>query len=260
MPPVPSVPMARPARPLSLLLPPPRRSGWPGVASVLLHFVLVGLLVFAQWRGLAAWQEAAREGPDPARRGGGGGGGSIHVVTMPAYRAPQAARSEPPVPPPAPVPVTPPAEVVPPVAPEPVVTAPVVDSSSAASPGRGGTGSGGGAGSGTGTGQGSGTGPGSGSGSGGGVGTGSGRAVPPEPRQLILPPLDYPKAMRGRTVAVTFWVNVEGRVERVVLDQPLDDRGFQKKFVETMRNYRFRPARGPDGQAVPGTTTVTVTF
>jgi TonB family protein len=66
--------------------------------------------------------------------------------------------------------------------------------------------------------------------------------------------------MRGRTVAVTFWVNVEGRVEQVSLDQPLDDRGFQKKFVEVMRNYRFRPARGPDGHVVPGVTTVTVTF
>jgi TonB family protein len=84
--------------------------------------------------------------------------------------------------------------------------------------------------------------------------------VPPEPRQLILPPLDYPKAMRGRSVAVTFWVNVDGRVDRTELDRPLDDRGFQKKFVEVMRNYRFRPARGPDGLPVPGVTTVTVTF
>jgi TonB family protein len=84
--------------------------------------------------------------------------------------------------------------------------------------------------------------------------------VPPEPRQLILPPLDYPKAMRGRSVAVTFWVTVQGRVERVELDHTLDDRGFQRKFIEVMRNYRFRPARGPEGQAVPGVTTVTVTF
>jgi TonB family protein len=84
--------------------------------------------------------------------------------------------------------------------------------------------------------------------------------VPPEPRQLILPPLDYPRAMRGRTVAVTFWVKVDGRVERVELDQPIDDRGFQKKFLEVMRHYRFRPARGPDGLVVPGVTTVTVTF
>lgn len=84
--------------------------------------------------------------------------------------------------------------------------------------------------------------------------------MPPEPRQVILPPLDYPRSMRGRTVAVTFWVRVDGRVERVELAPEIDDRGFAKKFVEVMRNYRFRPARSADGVAVAGTTTVSVTF
>ncbi len=227
---------------------------------MLVHVALVGLLVLAQWRGLVAWQAAAAEATDAARRGGGGGGGNIQVVAMPAYRALAAPRSEPSLTAPSPVPVTPPKEVSPPVEPEAVVSAPPADSASPASPGQGGTGSGGGSGSGTGTGHGSGTGPGAGPGTGGGAAAGLGRAVPPEPRQLILPPLDYPGAMRGRTVAVTFWVNVDGRVERVELDQPIDDRGFQKKFVEVMRNYRFRPARGPDGLVVPGVTTVTVTF
>jgi len=227
---------------------------------VVVHIGLVGLLVLAQWRGLVAWQAAATEGTEATRRGGGGGGGSIHVVALPAYRAPPPPRSELPVAAPTPVPITSPAEVRPPVEPEPAVPAPSADSASAASPGQGGTGSGGGSGSGTGTGRGSGTGPGAGPGTGGGAAAGSGRAVAPEPRQLILPPLDYPKALRGRSVAVTFWVDVRGRVERVELDRPLDDRGFQKKFVEVMRNYRFRPARGPEGQAVPGVTTLTVTF
>jgi TonB family protein len=66
--------------------------------------------------------------------------------------------------------------------------------------------------------------------------------------------------MRGRSVTVTFWIGTDGRVERVSLDPPIDDRGFQRKFIEVMRNYRFRPARGPDGAVAPGVTTVTVTF
>jgi TonB family protein len=66
--------------------------------------------------------------------------------------------------------------------------------------------------------------------------------------------------MRGRTIAVTFWVGTDGRVQRVVLDPGIDDRGFERRFVDVMRNYRFRPARSPDGSPIPGTTTVTVSF
>jgi TonB family protein len=77
---------------------------------------------------------------------------------------------------------------------------------------------------------------------------------------VILPPLDYPRSLRGRTIAVTFWVGTDGRVERVALDPEIEDRGFAKKFAEVMRNYRFRPARSADGVAIAGTTTVSVTF
>jgi TonB family protein len=77
---------------------------------------------------------------------------------------------------------------------------------------------------------------------------------------VILPPLDYPKTMRGHTIAVTFWVGTDGRVERVELAPEIEDRGFAKKFAEVMRNYRFRPARSPEGVVIPGTTTVSVTF
>jgi TonB family protein len=66
--------------------------------------------------------------------------------------------------------------------------------------------------------------------------------------------------MRGRTIAVTFWVATDGRVERVALEPEIEDKGFAKKLAEVMRNYRFRPARAPDGQIIPGTTTVSVTF
>lgn len=66
--------------------------------------------------------------------------------------------------------------------------------------------------------------------------------------------------MRGQTIAVTFWVGTDGRVERVAMEPEIQDGGFAKKFAEVMRNYRFRPARGPDGTVIPGTTTVSVTF
>lgn len=77
---------------------------------------------------------------------------------------------------------------------------------------------------------------------------------------MILPPLDYPRDLRGQSVAVTFWVSAQGRVERVALEPEIDDRGFAKKFAEVMRNYKFKPARSAEGVAIAGVTTVTITF
>ncbi|MBA2291607.1 MAG: energy transducer TonB, partial [Gemmatimonadales bacterium] len=114
-------------------------------------------------------------------------------------------------------------------------------------------------GTGQGTGTGSGTGAGSGGGTGGGAAAGS-RGTDPVSRQLMLPPLDSPKSLRGRTVAVTFVVSAEGRVLDIAVVPPIADRGFSRKFDEVMRAYRFYPARDPSGAAVPGTTTVDVTF
>jgi periplasmic protein TonB len=124
-----------------------------------------------------------------------------------------------------------------------------------------GTGTGGGAGSGQGGGQGSGVGPGTGAAAGpGSAAPNGGTALPPEPRQLILPPSDYPKSLRGRTLDVTFWVDARGKVERVEVAPAVGDRGFAKKFEEAMRNYQFRPARSADGRPVPGSITVKVAF
>jgi TonB family protein len=66
--------------------------------------------------------------------------------------------------------------------------------------------------------------------------------------------------MRGHRVDVTFFVAADGRVERIAIDPEIRDGGFARKFEEAMRNYRFRPARSPEGTPVPGTTTVTVFF
>lgn len=82
----------------------------------------------------------------------------------------------------------------------------------------------------------------------------------PEPRQLVLPPPDSPKSLRGQRVNVTFFVSVEGRVERVAVAPEISDGSFARKFDETMRNYRFRPARSPQGAPVPGSVTITVSF
>ncbi|MBS1241264.1 MAG: hypothetical protein H6R40_691 [Gemmatimonadetes bacterium] len=259
-------PITEPAparRPLSLTLPRPRRSAWSLVASLLLHLALVGALVLARWRGLLSWQEIPPPGSEEAgrARGGGGGGGGIIMVALPAYQAPQPAT---PVPPPAPVP--PPEPVLAQPQPQPAPPPQAVPTTSqdstavAASAGLGGPGSGGGSGTGVGTGRGAGTGPGSGGGTGGGEGAGSGKARPPEPRQLILPPLDYPEGMRGRTVAVTFWVNTDGAVERVAVAPEIGDRGFERKLIAVMRNYRFRPARSAEGMPIPATITISVTF
>jgi hypothetical protein len=85
-------------------------------------------------------------------------------------------------------------------------------------------------------------------------------ARPPEPRQLILPPFDYPRSLRGLTVDVNFFVLADGRVERVVFIPDIPDRAYAKKLEDVMRAYRFRPARSAEGQAVPGLAIVKVSF
>jgi periplasmic protein TonB len=244
-----------------LTLPRPGRSPWALAAAVLLHVGLLGLLSWARQRDLLTWVPAHTPGAVADVGGGGGGGGRrIREVALPALRNTR--------PPPAPDPVE--LAVVPrlvePVPPVPESVEPVVlppppaDTTRPTTADEGGAGAGAGSGGGTGGGRGTGTGTGTGPGSGPGSGGEGGRALPPEPRQLILPPLDYPRQMRGRTIAVTFWVNTSGRVERVVLEPEIEDRGFARRFEDVMRNYRFRPARSGEGAAIPGTTTVTVTF
>jgi TonB family protein len=72
--------------------------------------------------------------------------------------------------------------------------------------------------------------------------------------------MDYPKNLRGKTFAVTFWVGTDGRVEAVSVAPEITDGGFAKKFADVMKNYRFRPARSPEGTIIAGTTTVSITF
>jgi len=241
-------------------IPRSRRSRSSPLVAFLVH-VGFGLLILriAPTRNLDYEAPAGPPGTDDRLGGGGGGGGAqIRFVAL-----------APPPPPPPPVAVVPPPPVPPPVVetptpipfPSPADTTPpkpTADSANGSGPGSGtgaGSGSGSGTGTGTGSGKGSGTGPGQGPGSGAG-----GRAIPPEPRQLILPPPDIPKLLRGVTISVTFLIGPEGRVDHVRFSPEPDDRGFARKLEEVMRNYRFRPARGTDGLPVPGTFMVQVTF
>jgi TonB family protein len=242
---------------------PPRRAGGALGLTLLLH----GLIVWFLLSGIPRrWEHLATAGPiTVSKQGGGGGGGRQHGVAyislpaaprpapppVPERRPPVVARAAPPVVAPRVLPPPAPAETASATPPAPVVAAAGTDSGASGAEGTG---------PGTGGGEGGGTGGGVGGGTGTTTGGEGGRATAPEPRQLVLPPADYPKDMRGRQVEVTFYVTADGRVDRIAVAPEIRDGGFARKFAEAMRNYRFRPARSPAGAPVPGTTTVTVFF
>lgn len=242
-------------------LPAPERRGR---LATIISFLLHALVIFIAIR-LTAVVTMPKHSPlgDAIQLvlGGGGGGGGQHGA---AFDHPTTPQPPPPVPPPVQPPPPPvPTVIPPPPTPQPQIppAAAVADPAAASSvAGAGtGTGSGGGNGSGTGTGSGSGQGPGSGSGSGGGNGGGKG-GFPPELKQMIVPPLDGPKKLHGKTVEVTFHVTADGHVTDVSVIPPIEDRAYARKFDEVMRDYRFKPARDPNGKAIAGITTVAVTF
>lgn len=244
--------------------------------SLAVHAALLALIVF---QGDRLWERSLAPGT-PAlflfQGGGGGGGGGNRVayITLPSppERAPQPAPaprvdptsvSQPPVEPP-PEEIPPPvdeAEVVPPPLP-PVDTLPAVAAADSGPPSAAaGTARGEGAGSGGGTGGGRGAGAGPGSGDGSGPGAGGGGVVrPPELRDLAFPFETPPKELRGASLDVTFWVRVDGRVERYEVRPAIDDREYARKFDEVIRAFRFSPARAPDGTRIAGTTRVTFTL
>ena len=154
---------------------------------------------------------------------------------------------------------------VPRPAPQPVDTLPAVataDTAAMSGAAAGGTGPGadGGSGNGVGGGEGPGIGPGSGDGSGPGKGGEGGVIRPPELRDLAFPFENPPKELRGASLDVTFWVRVDGRVERYEVEPEISDRDYARKFDEVIRAFRFTPARAPDGTRIAGTTRVTFTL
>jgi len=247
------------------------------VISLVVHALI---LLLAVRSGEHLWSRTLAPGDPalPTGGGGGGGGGGAPRVTYITLPPPPAAaepvmRPDPVVPLPVRPPVEPtPARTTPKPSPEvaaptppPVDTQPptppaaagTVSTASATTPGSGpgtGGGQGGGAGQGIGPGEGRGSGPGNG---GGGQGGG---IRPPELRDLAFPFDTPPKELRGASLAVTFWVRVDGRVDRYEVAPEIADHDYARKFDEVIRAFRFTPARAPDGRTVAGTTTVTFTL
>ena len=242
---------------------PRRRTGWAFGLALALHLALAAFLWSDAGR---AWVRTLTPGPVVLAQRGGGGGGDGSRERGVAYISLPVAPAPPPVAFPQRSPVVsrpePATPVLPPVVARAVDTTPPTPPAPAAEAegASAGTGAAGGNGPGAGGGEGGGTGGGIGAGTGPAAGGEGGEGTAPEPRQLVLPPADYPKDLRGRRVEVTFFVTADGRVERIAVAPEIRDGGFARKFDEAMRNYRFRPARSPEGTPVPGTTTVTVFF
>ena len=232
------------------------------------------LVYLAVRSGERLWSRALAPGDPALTPGGGGGGGGSRVayITLPpapkvvvprqtAVTAPPVVRPRvepdkvPVVPPP-----TPAAEVPspPPQPPDTQPPAPAASAGPAATGAGTGPGTGGGLGGGNGEGVGPGQGPAAGPGPGGGGNAGTVR--PPELRDLAFPFDTPPKELRGASLAVTFWVRVDGQVDRYEVDPAISDREYARKFDEVIRAFRFTPARAPDGTRVAGTTTVTFTL
>jgi hypothetical protein len=198
--------------------------------------------------------------------GGGGGGPEVRYITLPPLPRPPAApvMPRPPAPeppPPKPEPVIAPTATPPPPDTQPAARGAVASAETTQAPAPGsGPGTGGGAGGGTGGGLGPGAGGGTGNATGAGAGGQGGTIRPPELRDLAFPFDTPPKKLRGASLDVTFWVQVDGRVERYQVNPAIDDEDYARKFDEVIRAFRFTPARAPDGTRVAGTTTVTFTL
>jgi hypothetical protein len=248
---------------LHLKLPQSRRRYLGLAVSLVLHGLLIGLLVA---HGDRLWSRTLAPG-DPALRGGGssgagGGPNRVAYITLPSL-APPEAPPRPRVPPPVPIPQlveTPAPEPEQPkaVAPRPVDTVAATAAAPNEAGGRVGPGAGGERGARDLAGQGQGNGAGGGPGAGrGGEG---GKTRPPEPRDMAFPFDTPPKELRGVSLSVTFWVRVDGKVERYTVEPAIKDRDYAKKFDEVMRAFRFTPAQAPDGTRVPGTTRISFTL
>ncbi len=130
----------------------------------------------------------------------------------------------------------------------------------------GGPGGGGGAGTGCCGGIGSGTGPGVGPGEGGGIGGGvyrPGRNGVGEPTCIYCPDPKFTeearKAKYQGTVLLRLIVLADGRATNISVSRGLG-MGLDENAVEAVKGWKFKPAYGPGGKAVPVEVYVEVTF
>lgn len=240
--------------------PPPRRRSVAGLSiSALFHALLIFIIISPFFRHYHLF---GPRGSDLAGTGGGGGAGEQYIA-LPALRS---FAAKPPAPPEVHVetPVVTAPVVVPTVIPPPspaVDTTPAHPAATQPSDSAGGAtgngpGNGGGNGGGTGGGQGPGTGGGAGPGTGGGE-----RGRPPEPRQMIFPPTEgTPKPLRGKVVAIRFFVNSAGGVDRIEMEPDLPSGTFRNMFETMLRDYKFRPARDSLGIPAAGIATAQITL
>jgi hypothetical protein len=259
-------PTREPGLPPNLSLPSSRRRYLGLAASLVLHALLLGVVVF---QGERLWTRTLAPGAPNlflVQGGGGGGGNRVAYITLPSSPRPAPQMPTPVTPPETPPEAVPPpveeTEVPQPVPPQPVDTMPAVATADTAPAPASGTGPGigGRTGGGAGGGTGPGIGPGAGEGRGPGAGGEGGVIRPPELRDLAFPFETPPKELRGASLDVVFWVRVDGRVERYEVQPVITDRDYARKFDEVIRAFRFTPARAPDGSRIAGMTRVTFTL
>ena len=239
---------------------------WGAPFSIVVHIALILVLVTPIFARVVAPELFPGGGPGPAGGGGGGTGGiggwrpepitpeGLRYIRVTPEPPPQeTAEAEKPVP--EPEEETPPPEPEPEPAQQDEAQPEAPPQSAAPVPGTGGgTGNDGtsGTGPGTGGGTGSGVGTGTGSANGPGTGGGDGKDYLPTPDFLPLPPEPRPGRVRGKSIEVTFTVNERGDIVRLEFAST-GDRGYDRKFRERLREARFRPAVGRDGQPIAAT-------
>jgi protein TonB len=244
----------------------PRRKDrdWKGViASLLVHalilFLILGPVVGAN--DFTRPDVVGGGGPGPAGGGGGGmnGLGSreqrvefVRVKSDPTTMPKVTPQTVPPVKPPEPKPpvespVTPAQQVV---SPELAASSTGEGTGNAGTPGAG-PGTGGGVGSGEGTGRGSGVGP--------GTGGGPGKDYPPTVRDLFIPPMPAPQAVRGFHMKAFFDVDEKGNAKLIGFNATRDG-DYNRRVSEVLRSMRFRPGVRADGTPKRDTAEIEIIF
>jgi periplasmic protein TonB len=200
-------------------------------------------------------------GPGPAGGGGGGNNGRalgqerlqfVQVKSDPTVMPKVTPATVPPVKPKEPTP-----QVESPITPtQQVATTPVTTSSTGEGAGTAGTagagpGSGGGVGSGEGTGRGSSVGP--------GTGGGPGKDYPPTVRDLFIPPMPAPSAVKGFHMKAFFDVDEKGNAKLLGFN-PTRDGDYNKRVAEVLKSMRFRPGVHADGTPMRDTAEIEIIF
>jgi protein TonB len=200
-------------------------------------------------------------GPGPAGGGGGGNNGAslgqerlqfVQVRSDPTVMPKVTPATVPPVKPKQPTP-----QVESPITPtQQVATTPVTTLSSGDGAGNAGTA---GAGPGTGGGVGSGEGTGRGSSIGPGTGGGPGKDYPPTVRDLFIPPMPAPSAVKGFHMKAFFDVDEKGNAKLLGFN-PTRDGDYNKRVAEVLKSMRFRPGVRADGTPMRDTAEIEIIF